>query len=267
VYALEKPLQLRRRCVQSPWPASAARPSRPCCPAPPSAWPRPARPRAYQRFDPVARLTASSNLIYLLNETTIRLCGRQTPRPASLDRAIGRGPGVTAGAHVALYRQTPPRRSQYACQPGSRSSRSGPDLRQGPPGHRRSQHGRNWRALGAGGRRVASASPSVYLSYRLLVRTIVNAAISVLAAVASAVGGAAVTGLFRAGKRACFAWYAIGLLAGNGRVSSRIFGRINGLQHLAAVLSVRKRGAGVSPGSEQRHRPSRRTARGAEEVS
>jgi hypothetical protein len=76
-----------------------------------------------------------------------------------------------------------------------------------------------------------------YLSYRLLVGTIVNAAISVLAAVASTVGGAAVTGLFAPGT-SVFAWYAIGLLAGM-TLFFAIFGRLNGLQHLAAVLSVR----------------------------
>src|SRR5260370_18419117 len=58
-----------------------------------------------------------------------------------------------------------------------------------------------------------------YLSYLALVRTIVNASISVLTAAASAIGGAAVTGLFAPGT-SVFAWYAIGLLAGMAGVFS-----------------------------------------------
>jgi hypothetical protein len=46
-----------------------------------------------------------------------------------------------------------------------------------------------------------------------------------------------VTGLFAPGT-SVFAWYAIGLLAGMAAFFA-IFGRLNGLQHLAAVLSVR----------------------------
>lgn len=76
-----------------------------------------------------------------------------------------------------------------------------------------------------------------YLTYRALVRTAVNASVSALAAVAGAVGGAAVTGLFAPGT-SVFAWYSIGLLAGLAGFFA-VFGRLNGLHRLAAVLSVR----------------------------
>ncbi len=52
-----------------------------------------------------------------------------------------------------------------------------------------------------------------YLTYRTLVRPGVHAAVAGVAAVAGAIGGAAVTGLFAPGT-SVFAWYAIGLLAG-----------------------------------------------------
>ena len=90
-----------------------------------------------------------------------------------------------------------------------------------------------------------------YLTYRTLVRTAVNASIIALAAVVSAVGGAAVTGLFAPGTNV-FAWYAIGLLAGMGAFFA-IFARLNGLQHLAAVLSLRTEVPGGS--SEQGPEP------------
>ena len=79
-----------------------------------------------------------------------------------------------------------------------------------------------------------------YLTYRALVRTAVNASVSVLAAAVGAVGGAAVTSLFAA---SVFAWYSIGLLAGMA-VLFAVFGRLNGLQRLAAVLSVRAEAPG-----------------------
>src|SRR6266581_409584 len=81
-----------------------------------------------------------------------------------------------------------------------------------------------------------------YLAYRTLVRTAVNASIFVLAAVVAVIGGAALTGVF--------AWYSIGLLAGMA-VFFAIFGRLNGLQHLAVVLSVRTEAPGDSRSSEQ----------------
>jgi hypothetical protein len=76
-----------------------------------------------------------------------------------------------------------------------------------------------------------------YITYRALVRTAVNASIAVLAAAVGAIGGAAVTGLFAPGA-SLFAWYSIGLLAGMS-VFFVIFGRLNGLDHLATVLSVK----------------------------
>jgi len=76
-----------------------------------------------------------------------------------------------------------------------------------------------------------------YITYRMLVRTTEKAAISVLAAAVGAIGGAAVTGLFTPGT-SLFAWYSIGLLAGM-TLFFVIFGKLNGLQHLATVMSVR----------------------------
>jgi hypothetical protein len=75
-----------------------------------------------------------------------------------------------------------------------------------------------------------------YITYRRLVRTTGKAAISDLAAVAGAIGGAAVTGLFAPGTDV-FAWYSIGLLVGMA-LFFVIFGRLNGLQHLATILNV-----------------------------
>jgi hypothetical protein len=88
-----------------------------------------------------------------------------------------------------------------------------------------------------------------YLAYRTLVRTAVNASISVMATVAAVIGGAAVTGLFAPGT-GVFAWYSIGLLAGMAGFFA-IFGRLNGLQHLAAVLSVRTEVPGDNRSSVQ----------------
>ena len=76
-----------------------------------------------------------------------------------------------------------------------------------------------------------------YLTYRTLVRTADKTVISVLAAAVGAIGGAAVTGLFAAGT-SLFAWYSIGLLAGMALFFA-IFGKLNGFQQLAAVLSVK----------------------------
>ena len=76
-----------------------------------------------------------------------------------------------------------------------------------------------------------------YLTYRTLVRTTEKATICVLAAVLGAVGGAAVTGLFAPGT-SLFAWYSIGLLAGIA-VFFLLFARLNGLQRLAMVMSLR----------------------------
>jgi len=76
-----------------------------------------------------------------------------------------------------------------------------------------------------------------YITYRTLARTTDKAAISDLGAVVSAIGGAAVTGLFTPGT-SLFAWYSIGLLAGMA-LFFVIFGKLNGLQRLAAVMSVK----------------------------
>jgi hypothetical protein len=105
-----------------------------------------------------------------------------------------------------------------------------------------------------------------YLAYRtvVLVRTAVNALVFVLAAIAAVIGGAAVTGLFAPGT-GVFAWYSIGLLAGMA-VFFAIFGRLNGLQHLAAVLSVRTEVPGDSRSSGQGPNPAARQPEG-EEVS
>jgi bacteriorhodopsin len=86
-----------------------------------------------------------------------------------------------------------------------------------------------------------------YLTFRALVRTTERGAISVLAAVVGAIGGAAVTGLFAPGT-SLFAWYSIGLLAAMA-VLFVIFARLNGLERLATVLSIRseERAAGDGP--------------------
>ncbi len=74
-----------------------------------------------------------------------------------------------------------------------------------------------------------------YVTYRTLVRTTDKAAISDLAAVISAVGGGAITGLFTPAT-AMFACYAIGLLAGMA-VFFVLYGLLNGWSKLAAVMS------------------------------
>ncbi len=102
-----------------------------------------------------------------------------------------------------------------------------------------------------------------YLTYRTLVGAAAHASIAVLAA-AAVVGGAAVTGLFAPGT-SVFGWYSIGLLAGMA-VFFAIFGRLNGLQHLAAVLSVGTEVPGDSRSSGQGPDPAAGQS-GAEEVS
>jgi hypothetical protein len=88
-----------------------------------------------------------------------------------------------------------------------------------------------------------------YLIYRTLVWTTERAAISALAAVVGAIGGAAVTGLFAPGT-SLFAWYSIGLLAGMA-VFFLIFARLNGLERLATVLGVRTEARTGRDGPEQ----------------
>ena len=88
-----------------------------------------------------------------------------------------------------------------------------------------------------------------YMTYRRLVRSTENAALSDLVALAGAIGGAAVTGLFAPGTT-LFAWYSIGLLAGMA-LFFVIFGRFNGLRHLAAVMNVRTEALGGGNSDEQ----------------
>jgi hypothetical protein len=74
-----------------------------------------------------------------------------------------------------------------------------------------------------------------YVTYRTLARSTDRAAISDLAAVVGAVGGAVITGLFPAGST-LFAWYSIGLLGGMAAFFV-IFGRLNGKKKLAAMMA------------------------------
>lgn len=76
-----------------------------------------------------------------------------------------------------------------------------------------------------------------FVTYRTLVRTTDKAAISDLAAVIGAVGGATVTGLFAAGSR-LFGWYSIGLLAGMA-IYFTAYAVINGKTELGKVMSGR----------------------------
>lgn len=75
-----------------------------------------------------------------------------------------------------------------------------------------------------------------YVTYRMLILTTEKTALGVLAAAVSAIGGAAVTGLFTGVS--VFAWYSIGLLAGLA-LFFVIFGRLNGLRQLTKVMNVR----------------------------
>ena len=102
-----------------------------------------------------------------------------------------------------------------------------------------------------------------YITYRTLARA-EKTAISDLAAVIGAVGGAAVTGLFDPGTE-MFAWYAIGLLVGMS-VFFLLFGRLNGKKELAKVMggsdkpvATRIRGPTATRGD--RHAQPGRTAR------
>jgi hypothetical protein len=74
-----------------------------------------------------------------------------------------------------------------------------------------------------------------YLTYRTLVRTTSNAAITDLTAVISAIGGGAVTSLYNPTSTA-FAWYAIGLALGM-LLFFFAYWKLNGKQGLAKVMS------------------------------
>jgi hypothetical protein len=103
-------------------------------------------------------------------------------------------------------------------------------------------------ALGQAG--AASGVDVGYLTDRMLVRTVGNASVCVLAAV----GGAAVTGLFGPGT-SVFAWYAIGLLAG---LAAGDRGRRQG----GARRGRPGRAGPVPAGRRRRHPHGRRQCRG-----
>jgi hypothetical protein len=74
-----------------------------------------------------------------------------------------------------------------------------------------------------------------FITYRTLIRTTDNAAVTDLAAVISAIGGGAVTTLYDPSSTA-FAWYAIGLALGM-LVFFVAYWRLNGRAALAKVMS------------------------------
>jgi hypothetical protein len=74
-----------------------------------------------------------------------------------------------------------------------------------------------------------------FITYRTLIRTTDNAAITDLAAVISAIGGGAVTTLYDPSSTA-FAWYAIGLAIGM-LVFFVAYWKLNGKTALAKVMS------------------------------
>jgi hypothetical protein len=74
-----------------------------------------------------------------------------------------------------------------------------------------------------------------FITYRTLIRTTDNAAITDLAAVISAIGGGAVTTLYDPSSTA-FAWYAIGLAIGM-LVFFAAYWKLNGKAALAKVMS------------------------------
>jgi hypothetical protein len=80
-----------------------------------------------------------------------------------------------------------------------------------------------------------------YITYRTLVRTTEKTAISDIATVIGAVGGAAVTGLFDPANGDAFGWYSIGLLAGIA-VFFLLYLRLNGPEQTAKVMGARDRG-------------------------
>jgi hypothetical protein len=86
-----------------------------------------------------------------------------------------------------------------------------------------------------------------YITYRTLVRTTDKTAISDLATVIGAVGGAAVTGLFDPSRGDAFGWYSIGLLAG---IASffLLYLALNGRSKTAAVMGAKDLGPSESVG-------------------
>jgi hypothetical protein len=75
-----------------------------------------------------------------------------------------------------------------------------------------------------------------YITYRTLIRTTDKASIADLGAVIGAIGGAAVTGLFKPGTDV-FAWYSIGLAVGLAGYFL-LFGVLNGFGKLAQVMGA-----------------------------
>jgi hypothetical protein len=74
-----------------------------------------------------------------------------------------------------------------------------------------------------------------FITYRTLIRTTDNAAITDLAAVIGAIGGGAITTLYDPSSTA-FAWYAIGLALGM-LVFFTAYWKLNGRSALAKVMS------------------------------
>ena len=74
-----------------------------------------------------------------------------------------------------------------------------------------------------------------YITYRTLIRTTAQAAISDLATVVGAVGGGAVTAIVDP-KSDLFGWYAIGLLAGF--IVYGLVYRIIGKQNFGTVMGI-----------------------------
>ncbi len=84
-----------------------------------------------------------------------------------------------------------------------------------------------------------------YITYRTLMRTTGQAAISDITTVVGAVGGGAVTGLFDPASGDAFGWYAIGLLAGIAAFFL-LYLALNGRARTAAMMGAKDIGP-VSP--------------------
>ena len=87
-----------------------------------------------------------------------------------------------------------------------------------------------------------------FITYRTLVRTTDKATVGDLAAVIGAIGGGAITALFKP-QSDLFAWYAIGLLGGM-VVFFLLFWAMNGRAELAKVMGSKIRIGGGQPGGD-----------------
>ena len=87
-----------------------------------------------------------------------------------------------------------------------------------------------------------------YITYRTLVRTVDKTAVSDLAAVIAALGGAVVTKLFDP-NTSLFGWYSVGLLAGMA-LFFLVFLAMNGRTALGAVMGETTLREGVSTDRE-----------------